>query len=188
MLDNINNIAALQITGCVPIGVCGLSGDFPTTSTGTTELTGGTLRITKFSVPGTISVSVLKFLSVPGDAGPLLGVTMGLYAATYLKDGVVTPTNHPTQRLAVVGAGSGKFVRGDDGWWSARLPGNISLGNGTYYIAHVFDTRSRAWKAPRATRPSQAWHGQAGLPPNMVMNWSAWETGGGVPLAAEWDR
>jgi hypothetical protein len=151
-LLNINNIAAVQVTGCHPIGVCGVGGDSPyydrpapgafaASSDGpTVVLSGGSLRIVRFSVPYAITVRRFKFYS-PTGAAALVGVAMAVYSATFSgQNGIITPTNHPTKRLAVVGGSNGTtggFVRGGDGWWTAPLPQTLSLPNGSYYVAHV---------------------------------------------------
>lgn len=184
----INNIAALQITGCVPIGECGVSGGVPLlrgADAPAATLAGGVLRISRFTVPGAINITRFKFYA--GTFAPPTGVAMAIYSASYLKNGVPTSTNHPTRRLAVVASGGFSPEPGGGGWWAAGLPsGGLQLPNGTYYVAHIFPAGPTPWRSMKATGFTQSWPGQTGLPVDLVQNWSVWQLTEPVAIAVEW--
>jgi hypothetical protein len=184
---DINSLASVQIGGCTPLGVCGLSGGtLPPTASSAREavsLEGGVLRVVGFSVPRSAVLSSLVFFAM---SPPPTGVQMALYADTWLdKKHRQTPTNHPTKRLVEIA--SGAFTQGEDGWWRAST-NKLSLVNGSYYLAHYFPA-GKQWRTVRASGASQQWKEdwQGGFPPNLVQNWSVWNHAAGLAVAAEWD-
>ena len=149
--ENINNIAALQITGCVPIGVCGSSGgeltSVPPIPSTLDPGEGSTLRIVAFTLPGGVRLTRLRYY-VHGrrnsgsrsrsrsKSKSLKGSVMAIYSSIYDSGGgVMKSCDHPTKRLGI----ASNFTRDDDdddddddaadsdsdGWWSAPLTTEI---------------------------------------------------------------
>jgi len=184
---DINSLASVQIGGCTPIGVCGMSGGMPPTMASAREvapLEGGVLRIVGFTLP---QPAVLSFLGFFSASIPPQGIQMALYADTWLDKGVVVSTGHPTKRLAVVDSSAFKQDDSVAGWWRARAEGLI-LPNGSYYVAHYFPAGEQ-WHTVQASGVSQQWKEdwQGGLPLNLIQNCSVWSTAAGLSIAAEWN-
>ena len=201
---HINNIAALQVTGCVPIGVCGDSGGALSSAPPFPFLLpsseGGTLRIVIFAVPGAVLVSRLRYYDgrrvsdrSASPLPPLARSAMAIYSSLYSTgSGAIQSCDHPTKRLATA---SSRWTRDADGWWSAPLDGGSSLylTNGTYFVAFVY-AAGEAWHSAKAGggearywKESAEQSARDPLPSNLVQNYSVWQNAdAGFPIAALW--
>ena len=201
---HINNIAALQVTGCVPIGVCGDSGGALSSAPPFPFLLpsseGGTLRIVTFAVPGAVLVSRLRYYDgrrvsdrSASPLPPLARSAMAIYSSLYSTgSGAIQSCDHPTKRLATA---SSRWTRDADGWWSAPLDGGSSLylTNGTYFVAFVY-AAGEAWHSAKAGggearywKESAEQSARDPLPSNLVQNYSVWQNAdAGFPIAALW--
>ena len=181
----INNAAAVQVSGCHPIGTCGVSGGLPAPTAPVAALPANAARaiqIVPFQVPQPAVVTHLKYQA---EGAGLSRVQMAVYSSSYRNsNGTIVPCDHPTSRVALALSGWGEAA---DGWHSAELQSPVELAAGPYFVALWY--AGGPWRA-RVTPGTHRWwqRTEPGLPPNMAQNWSAWTDvqSHAVPVAAEW--
>lgn len=198
-VDDVNNVAALQIGGCRPRGECGLSGGVPYPGAAAIAnlfqpAEASTLRVVPFVLPppeaGGIS-EVTHLLYHSSSNRPLKELAMALYASTYEKDGKILTCDHPTSRLASTSP-STTWEPYQNGWWRAALSPPLKLRNGTFFVAHWYG-QEQPWKASAGPGEYRSWHLPSAAPSsvmriNLADNWANWTTvaTSAVPIAVMW--
>lgn len=188
---SVNNLAMLQLTGCHPIGECGLTGQIPTNTGPTLQPPGGgIMRAVQIAFPSSFGANLHTLKFQAKHAGSLYGVSMGVYESS--ADG-----SHPTKLLGSTAGTAWK--RGRDGSWN-EAPitvsgsdggGNLTLQNGTFWLAlwYPSTTTLSMVSIPSGRMQYKSWVTAEGLQPSIGANWSGWQTHWyqGLPLAIEWD-
>jgi hypothetical protein len=216
-LPRICNAAQLQLAGCVPIGLCGVTGGLPVNAIAPTpynipalEPPASIVRIQALPLPGgpvepgsqyPLTIRALKYMSLPPTdssplPSPLAGVQMGIYLAEGAdpEGGSSGGSSAPMKLLAQIkpdanwSRGENNMTGNSSYWVHAMLEPPLKLQNGSYFLAHWFPS-SEFWTAAMVPGRflEQTSASSGGLPPSFPAGGWKYVAESGLSVAAEWE-
>eukprot|EP00730_Choanoeca_flexa_P007497 TRINITY_DN12341_c3_g2_i1.p1 TRINITY_DN12341_c3_g2~~TRINITY_DN12341_c3_g2_i1.p1 ORF type:complete len:800 (+),score=140.64 TRINITY_DN12341_c3_g2_i1:106-2505(+) len=172
------NKGVVQISGCVPLPLCGIGGSIPSSYAKAQALPADQANISRTATMVVAGDFNLTFLGYQAQDDALRNVQIALY--TMVKDAF----GRPSAELAML---SIQHPHPDDeGWVWLELPEPITLPAGEYVIVHRY--ASGTWRTSTSwLRDGGCWTLPSTALPLFFPNQSGWiKASAAVPLAARW--